>query len=88
MLIADIGELPFILNVFVRAHNSNEINRSSNPLRSKTPQSAEKYVNNHALIAAINGRRESMFTARAYPQHEKYTVGEMYRRKGGARSVE
>ncbi|KAF0305316.1 Dipeptidyl peptidase 1 [Amphibalanus amphitrite] len=48
---------------------------------------AKKYVNNHALIAAINARNESTFTARAYPQYEKYTVAEMYRRSGGARCV-
>ncbi|KAF0306549.1 Dipeptidyl peptidase 1 [Amphibalanus amphitrite] len=49
-------------------------------------KAAKKYVNNHALIAAINARKESKFTAKAYPQHEKYTVAEMYRRSGGARS--
>ena len=44
-------------------------------------------MNNHALIAAINARKESKFTAKAYPQYEKYTIAEMYRRSGGARCV-
>merc|ERR1740128_324948 len=47
---------------------------------------AKMYTNNHALIAAINARKESTFKAKAYPQHEKYTIAEMVRRSGGVKS--
>ncbi|XP_042234754.1 dipeptidyl peptidase 1-like [Homarus americanus] len=46
----------------------------------------ERYKNDHHLVAKINAAQTS-WTAKVYPEFEKYTVEEMYRRGGGVRPI-
>ncbi|MPC15985.1 Dipeptidyl peptidase 1 [Portunus trituberculatus] len=46
----------------------------------------QTYRNDHEMIERINSKQSS-WTAKAYPEHEKYTVMEMGQRMGGLRSV-
>nr|ADO65979.1 cathepsin C [Eriocheir sinensis]ADO65981.1 cathepsin C [Eriocheir sinensis] len=46
----------------------------------------QTYKNDHQMIERINGKQSS-WRAKAYPEHEKYTVEEMMQRMGGPGSV-
>lgn len=58
------------------------VNKMATPLRMHHQQ----YRNDHAMIERINSKQSS-WTAKAYPEHEKYTVKEMAQRMGGLSSV-
>jgi len=52
----------------------------------KNPLPDRKFTNNDEFINKINSAQSS-WTAKAYPEFEKYTLSEMYARAGGAASV-
>ncbi|MCL4159226.1 UNVERIFIED_CONTAM: hypothetical protein GTU68_040437, partial [Idotea baltica] len=58
--------------------------RASSTLTYQLP--SRNYVNNHDFIEKINSIQSS-WTAKAYPEYERYTLEEMFRRAGGPGSV-
>jgi len=52
----------------------------------KNPLPDRKFTNNEEFINKINSAQSS-WTAKAYPEFEKYTLSEMYARAGGPASV-
>merc|ERR1712212_1424774 len=58
--------------------------RVSSKVKTELPN--RNFINNHRFISKINNAQSS-WTAKAYPEFEKYTLSEMYARAGGPAAV-
>jgi len=56
--------------------------RKAAPKRTLKVSLASKFKNDHRLIKKINKSPKTLWTAKAYPEHEKYSHREMQRRMG------
>ncbi|KAK8728870.1 hypothetical protein OTU49_008838, partial [Cherax quadricarinatus] len=71
---------------FSSQKNEEVVPRKTRKLTLPQSELSKQYRNDHEMIKKINSAQSS-WTAKAYPQHEKYTQLEMIQRLGGPGSV-